>query len=96
VDDVVSGLVAAATAPNIDGLVINIGSGKETSVRELIRCVQEVTGSETEVIYSPKTSGGVSRLCADVSLAGQKLNYHPSIGLAEGLRLTLKRDSRFR
>jgi UDP-glucose 4-epimerase len=96
VDDVVSGLVAAATAPNINGLVINIGSGKETSVRDLIKCVQEVTGGEAEVIYNPKTSGGVSRLCADVSLANQKLNYRPSIGLAEGLRLTLKRDPRFR
>jgi UDP-glucose 4-epimerase len=96
VDDVVSGLVAAATAPNINGLVINIGSGNETSIRELIRCVQEVTGSEAEVIYNPKTSGGVSRLCADLSLASQKLNYHPSIGLAEGLRLTLKRDARFK
>src|SRR5512140_1790799 len=51
VDDVISGLVAAATAPNINGLVINIGSGKETSISELIRCVQDVTGSNTEVIY---------------------------------------------
>src|SRR5512141_401242 len=36
VDDVVSALVAAATAPNIDGLVINVGSGVETSIRDLI------------------------------------------------------------
>src|SRR5512143_2025187 len=91
VDDVVSGLVAAATAPNINGLVINIGSGKETSISELIKCVQEVTGSNAEVIYNSKTPGGVSRLCADLSLANQKLNYRPSIGLSEGLRLTLKR-----
>lgn len=96
VDDVVSGLVAAATAPNINGLVINIGSGKETSINELIKCVQDVTGSNAEVISNPKTSGGVSRLCADLSLANQKLNYRPSIGLAEGLRLTLKRDPRFK
>jgi UDP-glucose 4-epimerase len=96
VDDVVSGMVAAATAPNIDGLVINIGSGKETSVSGLIRCVQDVTGSNAEVIYSSKTSGGVSRLCADLTLAREKLNYRPSIGLAEGLRLTLKRDPRFK
>jgi UDP-glucose 4-epimerase len=96
VDDVVSGLVAAATAPNINGLVINIGSGKETSIRELIKCVQDVTGSNSEVIYNPKASGGISRLCADQSLASQKLNYRPSIGLAEGLRLTLKRDPRFK
>ena len=96
VDDVISGMVAAATAPNIDGLVINIGSGTETSVSELIRCVQSVTGSSAEVIYNPKTSGGVSRLCADLTLASQKLNYRPSIGLVDGLRLTLKRDPRLK
>jgi nucleoside-diphosphate-sugar epimerase len=93
---VVSGLVAAATAPTINGLVINIGSGKETSIRELIKCVQDVTGSSAEVIYNSTTSGGVSRLCADLSLASQKLNYRPSIGLSDGLRLTLKRDPRFK
>src|SRR5215211_5596994 len=58
VDDVVSGMVAAATAPNVDGMVNNIGSGKETSVIELIKCVQDVTtGSNAEVIYNPKTAG---------------------------------------
>ncbi len=96
VDDVVSGLVAAATAPNINGLVINIGSGNETNIRELIKCVQEVVGGNAEVIYNATTSGGVSRLCADLTLASQKLNYRPSIGLEEGLRLTLKRDPRLR
>jgi UDP-glucose 4-epimerase len=96
VDDVISGMVAAATAPNVDGLVINIGSGKETSIQELIKAVQDVTGSNAEVIYNPKTSGGVSRLCADITLASQKLNYRPSIGLVDGLRLTLRRDPRFK
>jgi UDP-glucose 4-epimerase len=96
VDDVVSGMVAAATAPNVDGLVINIGSGKETSIRDLIKAVQDVTGTSSEVIYSPKTSGGVSRLCADLTLANQKLNYRSSISLDEGLRFTLRRDPRFK
>jgi UDP-glucose 4-epimerase len=96
VDDVISGMVAAATAPNIDGMVINIGSGKETSIRELIKCVQDVTGSNAEVIYSAQTSGGVSRLCADLTLAKEKLNYRPSIELNDGLRLTLRRDTRFK
>jgi UDP-glucose 4-epimerase len=96
VDDVISGMVAAATAPNVDGMVINIGSGEETSVSELIRCVQQVTGSNAEVIYNPKTSGGVFRLCADLTLAREKLNYRPSMDLEEGLRLTLKRDPRFK
>ena len=96
VDDVISGMVAAATAPNIDGLVINIGSGEETSINDLVRAIQDVTGSNAEVINNPKTSGGVSRLCADLALASQKLNYRPSIRLPDGLRLTLRRDPRFK
>jgi UDP-glucose 4-epimerase len=96
VDDAVSGMVAAATAPNIDGLVINIGSGEETSINDLVKAVQDVTGSNAEVIHNPKTSGGVSRLCADLALASQKLNYRPSIRLHDGLRLTLRRDPRFK
>jgi len=96
VDDVVSAMVAASTAPDIDGLAINVGSGQETSIRELVRCVMDVTGSNAEVIYNTQMSGGVSRLCADLRLAAHKLNYQPSIPLSDGLRLTLKRDPRFK
>ncbi|HEY5974593.1 MAG TPA: NAD-dependent epimerase/dehydratase family protein [Geobacteraceae bacterium] len=96
VDDVVSAMVAAATAPNLNGLTINVGSGKETSISGLVRAVQEATNTNADVLYNSKTSSGVSRLCADLTLASQKLNYHPSISLTEGLRLTLKRDPRFK
>jgi UDP-glucose 4-epimerase len=96
VDDVVSALVAAATAPNINGLVINVGSGTETSIKNLIKHVLEVTDGKPEVLYNATTSGGVSRMRADLTLANQKLNYRPSISLVEGLRLTLKRDPHFK
>ncbi len=95
VDDVVSAMVAAATAPEINGLVINVGSGRETSLRALSRLILDVTGSQANVVYNAQTSGGVSRLCADLTLAGQKLNYKPAIPLEDGLRLTLERDPRF-
>jgi UDP-glucose 4-epimerase len=95
IDDVVSGMIAAATAPNIDGLVINIGSGKETSVRELVKTIQDITGNTAQALYNPKTPGGVSRMCADLSLAASRLGYHPSMSLSHGLRLTLQRDPRF-
>jgi UDP-glucose 4-epimerase len=96
VDDVVSAMVAASTAPNIDGLVINVGSGIGTSVRELAKKALEVTGGKPEVIYNSQTSGGVSCLTADLSLAQEKLGYKPSIKLDDGLRLTLQRDPRLK
>jgi UDP-glucose 4-epimerase len=95
-DDVVSAMIAAATAPDLDNMVINIGSGTETSVRELVRLVMEITGSRAEVMYNPHTDPGVSHMCADLSLAKEKLGYQPHMSLEEGLRLTLERDLRFK
>jgi UDP-glucose 4-epimerase len=96
VDDVVAAMVAAATAPDVNGLVINVGSGVETNLRSLAKFVLDVTGSRANVVYNAKTSGGVSRLCADLSLAAQRLNYQPAISLEEGLRLTLKKDVHYK
>jgi UDP-glucose 4-epimerase len=96
VDDVVSAMVAAATAPNINGLVINIGSGVETSIRSLANLVLSVTGNQANIVSNAQSPGGISRLCADLTLAGQKLNYKPSISLEEGLRLSLQRDVRYK
>lgn len=94
-DDIISALVAASTAPNLDGLVINVGSGKEFSVAELVKLASRVTGKKLEVIYNPRVSPGVSRMCADIKLARQKLNFKPSISFEQGLRLTLQRDPKF-
>jgi UDP-glucose 4-epimerase len=94
VDDVVNAMIAAATTPDINRAVINVGSGSETSVRELVRLVLEVTGTKAEVVYNHRTDPGVSRMCADITLAREKLGYQPRISLPEGLRLTLERDPR--
>jgi UDP-glucose 4-epimerase len=96
VEDVVNAMVAAATAREVNRLVINVGSGQETSVREVANQVLSVTNSNAEVIYNPRTDPGVSRMCANISLARERLGYQPRIPLAEGLRLTLERDPRFR
>jgi UDP-glucose 4-epimerase len=96
VDDVVDAMVAASTAPGINNLVINVGSGKETSLRELVRLVLEAVNRSVEVIDNPRTDPGVSRMRADLSLAKEKLNYSPRVDLGEGLRLTIERDPRFK
>ena len=96
VDDVVNAMVAAATAPGVERLRINVGSGTETSIRELANLVIQVTKSKAEVMYNPRTNAGVSRMCADLTLARDKLGYRPRVSLAEGLRLTLERDLRFK
>jgi len=95
VDDVVDALVAAATAADVDRRIINVGSGRETSVNELAALVAEVAGQEVEVLHSPAESGGVSHLCADLAVARRLLDYGPRVDLAQGLHLMVQRDPRF-
>jgi len=94
-DDAVDAMVAAASARNVDKQVINVGSGRETSVRELARLVGAATGHRVDVLYSSADNGGVSRMCADIRLAGDRLGFRPRVSLAEGLALCLQRDARF-
>jgi UDP-glucose 4-epimerase len=95
IQDVVDALVAAATAEQVSRLTMNIGSGVETSVNELVRAVERASGQRAHVLRNAQEQGGVSRLCADISLAKKRLGYRPSVDLEEGLRLTLAQDSRF-
>ncbi|GAP07410.1 MAG TPA: epimerase [Anaerolinea thermolimosa] len=91
VDDVVTAMVAAATAREANQKIINVGSGVETSIRELVRLVIATTGGNPEVIYNPRNEGGVRRMCASLRLAEAILGYRPTTSLKEGLRLTLEK-----
>lgn len=92
VEDVVEAMVSASTAPDIDCMTINIGSGTETNIKDLAKMAIEVTGGHPEIVYNPRNEGGLSRLCADLRLASEKLGYEPRTSLMEGLRLTLEHD----
>jgi UDP-glucose 4-epimerase len=96
VDDVVNALVAAASVQGVNGRVINVGSGTETSIRDLAKVVIGITGGDPEEVYNTRISGGVSRMCADISLAKEKLDYMPLVPLEMGVRLTLEGDPQFK
>ena len=96
VDDVVNAMSAAATAPGINQKIINIGSGKETSVRELVDLVLEATGGKPEVVFNPRNEGSPRRMQADLAQASALLNYQPAVDLKAGLRLMLELDQRLK
>jgi UDP-glucose 4-epimerase len=94
VDDVVEALVIAASAAGVDGRVINIGSGVELSMNALVSVIERVVSQEVSVIHNADESGGVSRLCADITLARRLLDFEPQIGLQDGLQRTIDLDPR--
>ncbi len=95
VDDVVTALINASTASNVNRLTINIGSGVATSINSVIAEVGMALGKELTPLHVTAESGGVSTMQADLSRAKERLNYEPKISLKAGLqRVTesFKRD----
>ena len=86
VDDVVSALVSAAAAPNVNRLTINVGSGVATSINAVVETVGRVLGKDLTALHVTAESGGVSRMSADLSRAQERLNYQPKTSLEDGLR----------
>jgi UDP-glucose 4-epimerase len=75
-----------AAAGDATGQVFNIGSGTETSLRELAALLLRVMGSDAEPEFGPARSvNGVTRRLADVSAAAEHLGWKAEVGLEEGL-----------
>lgn len=95
INDVIDALIEAGKRDGIAHEVINVGSGTETSVRDLVHEVELATGQKAHVLTNEEQGAGVNRLLADLDKAAALLDYRPRVTLAEGLRRTLEKDLRF-
>ena len=67
--------------------LINIGTGKDTTIRELAEQVCAVLGFEGELVFDTSRPDGTPQKLLDVSRL-QKLGWHSRTSLAEGIALT--------
>jgi UDP-glucose 4-epimerase len=88
VDDVVDGFVRAADKGG--GLIMNVGTGEETSVQQLFDRMAHLTGFKDPAHYAPPRLGELSRSALDPGRAAIHLGWKPWTGLDEGLRRTLE------
>ena len=88
VGDVVAAALAAAGADAAGAF--NVGTGRETSVLELVEALAGMAGGDGfEPRFAPPRAGEVARISIDPAKAERELGWRPQTDLAEGLRLTL-------
>jgi len=92
VADTVNGFIKAAES-KLTGKTIQIGTGKETSIQELVKKISKILNKEIKVNIENNrirpNKSEVLRLCADASKAKQLLDWQPSISIDEGLERTI-------
>ncbi len=94
VADTVQGFMRAAVAPGIERREINVGTGREISVGDLVHAIGRIVGRTPEIASQgervrPEASE-VDRLCAANGLARELLEWEPQVTLEEGLQRTVE------
>jgi len=93
VEDTVRAFLLAGQKPELAGEVMNIGSGKNTKVRELIYMIAELLGKRDIQVFSDPQKfrpAEVPHLRTDATKARNLLNWVPKVPLKEGLAKTIK------
>jgi UDP-glucose 4-epimerase len=86
VDDVATACRAAALSH--PGGTLNVGSGTETRVYDVVRMLGEIAGEPVRVHYASAQLGEVLRSCLDCRRAATELGWTPAIDIKAGLRKT--------
>jgi UDP-glucose 4-epimerase len=90
IDDVVSAIVLAIDRAPGNGERINIGSGRGTSILQLIDLCAAITGRRLELAFGPANDGDVPRNVLDIVKAARLLEWKPEVSLEDGVGQMLR------
>jgi nucleoside-diphosphate-sugar epimerase len=89
VANVVDATLRACLAPTAPGKVINVGTGRSSTLNQTIALLDTILGVQVKPQYAPPRLGDVRHSTADISLARAILGYDPLVSFEDGLRRTV-------
>ena len=93
IDDVITALEIASQQPDITGEIIDIGTGNEISVEEIVSMSNQLSNNELIINWNDTKQREADILDGNIFLGRQQtrtLNWNPSISLETGLRKTIE------
>ena len=93
IDDVITALEIASQQPDITGEIIDIGTGNEISVEEIVSMSNQLSDNELVINWNDTKQREVDILPENIFLGRQqtqKLNWNPSTSLEDGLQRTIE------
>ena len=97
VEDAARGIILATEKYNKPDPV-NLGSGFEISIKELVELIAELAGFDGEIRWDTSKPDGQPRRCLDVSRAKKEFGFEAKVGFREGLEKTIEwyKEMRFK
>jgi nucleoside-diphosphate-sugar epimerase len=89
VGDIVNGLLAMVHHDEAVGEAINLGTGREIRIKDLVKWVNELSGNKTKTVFKERRNWDKkNRLLSSIEKARRMLKYEPSTEFSDGLKLT--------
>jgi len=85
IDDVIHFLIRALE-PDKKNMILNLGSGKETSINELVKIIEKVSGKKAKIISRPVEHEERWRFCSDISHLIKVFGEAPRVSLEQGIK----------
>ena len=92
IEDMIEAYIKAIENPSIKGLVLNVGSGNDISVKEVAKMIHKMVNSKNRLIFGKKKKEPFETdVCwrADISKIRKALHWKPKTNLQEGLKKTI-------
>lgn len=89
VEDAAEGILLAARQYN-QPEPVNLGSGEEIHIRDLVYLIQELSGFEGEIVWDASRPDGQPQRCLDTTRAEREFGFTAKISLREGLGKTIR------
>jgi nucleoside-diphosphate-sugar epimerase len=88
VEDVIEGYIRASLSEKAIGQIINLGTGEERPIKDVVLKVLELMGDPVKPLLGalPYRPGEIWRLYADSSKARELLGWQPQMSLEDGLK----------
>jgi GDP-L-fucose synthase len=89
VEDAAEGILLATEKYN-EPDPVNLGTGKEIQIRDLVHLIGKLAGFQGKIIWDRSRPDGQPRRCLDVKKAREKFGFEAKTDLTEGLRRTIE------
>ncbi|KLL96062.1 UDP-glucose epimerase [Rhodococcus sp. IITR03] len=85
VDDIVNANLMCSQSAEAPGSIYNVAGGSNASVNDVLKVIEEITGSPLNVEYVTSVVGDVKRTGGDITSISSSVGWEPNVNLRSGL-----------
>ena len=87
IDDCVDGIISVVKSVNLNGQIVNLASGKNKTMRDVVSIICELLGAKKIILNKPKPIS--NKIRAEIKKIKKYTGWRPKINFLDGIKKTI-------